>query len=172
MFGKGSKKSAAGSGSAKASKSKGSTSDYAASTTSQKEAKRVAINLATFYNTSQYVNSEVITFRIVVHTSGNAAKTEDGRSANHWSIYLLLAGQTASVRLNMSNVDGADELGTFGVTGHNYILSQTHLDYFDYPVAPGKKVRDFCDLIDSQGRNRYRMTGLGNGCRYWKAINS
>lgn len=167
MFGKGSKKSAAGSGSAKASKSKGSTSDYAASTTSQKEAKRVAINLATFYDTSDYVNSEVITFRVVVHTARNAAKTEDGRSANHWSIFLLLAGQTASVRLNMSNVDGADEFGTFGVTSHEYLLSQSQLDHFDYPVAPGRKVHDFCHLIDSKGRNRYRMTGLGNGCRHW-----
>ncbi|KFY89424.1 hypothetical protein V500_05710 [Pseudogymnoascus sp. VKM F-4518 (FW-2643)] len=154
-----------GSSSAKA--SKGATSDYAASTTSQKEAKRVAISLATFYNTSRYVNSEVITFRVVVHTAGNAAKTEDGRSANHWSIYLILANQTRTVRLNMSNVDGADDLGTFGVTDHDYLLSHSQLAYFDYPVVPGKNVRDFCDLIENQGRNRYRMTGLGNGCRYW-----
>ncbi|KFZ12064.1 hypothetical protein V501_04386 [Pseudogymnoascus sp. VKM F-4519 (FW-2642)] len=166
MFGKGSKKSASGSRSTQA--TSGSPSDYDSSTSSQKEAKRVAISLDTFYDTSQYVSSEVTTLRVVVHTGGNAQYTEDGRSANHWSIFLLLAGnEAASVRLNMSNVDGSDELGSFGVTGHDYLLSRSELAYFDYPVVPGKKVYEFCNLVVNKRRNRYRMTGNGNGCRHW-----
>ncbi|KFY41077.1 hypothetical protein V495_05055 [Pseudogymnoascus sp. VKM F-4514 (FW-929)] len=165
MFGKGSKKSAAGSSSAKGNQK--STSSYAASTTSEKESKRAAVSLDAFNRTSQYVYSEVATFRVVVHNTGNASKTKDGRSTNHWSIFLLLAGRTRSVRLNMSNVDGSDELGTFGVTDHDYLLSFSHLSYFDFTVVPGKKVHEFCDLIVNKRRNRYVMTGLGNGCRHW-----
>ncbi|KFY31119.1 hypothetical protein V493_01381 [Pseudogymnoascus sp. VKM F-4281 (FW-2241)] len=166
MFGQGNPRST-GSGSA-AGASRSSTSDYDSSTSSQKEATRVAVSLDTFNRTSQYVNAEVVTFRVVVHTAGNASFTKDGRSANHWSIFLILAGRSAaSVRLNMSNVDGLDEFGTFGVTDHDYLLSNSQLAYFDYPMVPSKRVRDFCDLIVREGRNMYRMSDLGNGCRYW-----
>lgn len=180
MFGKGSKKSAGGSSSDKARKepknkyAASTTSEkvgrepadkYAASTVSEKMARRNATSLASFYKKSSNVNAQVAKVRIVVHTTGYK-KTHDGRSGNHWSIFLTLAGQTKSVRLNMST-DGLDDYGHFEVTDKTYLVSNTRIQHFDYPVVPGKTVDDFCKMATSYGRDRYMMSGTGNGCRFW-----
>jgi hypothetical protein len=180
MFGKGSKKSAGGSSSNKAQKEpkvkyaastvsekkgKKPTDNYPSLTVSEKMAKRSATSLDAFYNKSENVNAEIDRVRVVVHTWGDR-KSHDGKSVNHWSMFLLIRGRTASVRLNMSS-DGLDEYGHFGVEDKNYLESHSQLEHFDFPVPRGITVNRFLTLITGRGRNRYIMSGTGNGCRYW-----
>ncbi|OAX81502.1 hypothetical protein ACJ72_04160 [Emergomyces africanus] len=111
------------------------------------------------------VNDQIVVkVRFVVHTMGLAGWD---KSRNHWSIYLILQGETSSVRLNMSLANGGDENGIFSATSHPYALSDSRLTYFDYGTCAGLKVGHCLQLIQAKGRTRYRMTGSGNGCRYW-----
>jgi hypothetical protein len=113
---------------------------------------------------STYQNANVVKIRIVVHTLGYAGWD---KSRNHWSIYLILPGETASVRFNMSVVQGSDENGTFSATSHAYAVTNSQLTYFDYTATPGLKVGNLINLVYQLHRDRYRMTGSGNGCRFW-----
>lgn len=165
MFGKGSKKSASGSSSTKAVKEdKNKYPDY---TTAEKKALRDATSLTAFLNTSENLNAKIIAVRIVVHTTGYR-QTHDGRSGNHWSIFLILEGQETlkSVRLNMMG-DGLDYSGHLQVTDKKFHSTTSRLEEFDYPVASGRTVMDFCTLIRGNRLDRYMMTGTGNGCRFW-----
>jgi hypothetical protein len=72
-----------------------------------------------------------------------------------------------SVQLNMSGFGSNLEGGDLQVTNQNYVLSNSRLHYFDFLVVPGKTVNDFCQLVILYRRDAYRMTGSGNGCRYW-----
>ena len=110
------------------------------------------------------VDATVVKLRFVVHTMGLAGWD---KSRNHWSIFLLFEGETSSVRLNMSLAAGSDENGTFSAALHGFILSNSTLMYFDYNACPGLKVGHCINLIRTKHRDRYRMTGSGNGCRFW-----
>lgn len=112
-------------------------------------------------------NASVVKMRVVVHTLGYAGWD---KSRNHWSIYLILPGETASVRLNMSLARGSDENGTFTVTSHTYTETNSLLTYFDYPASPSVRVGNFINLVYQLNRNKYRMTGSGNGCRFWMYV--
>lgn len=95
--------------------------------------------------------------RIVVHTLGYAGWD---KSRNHWSIYLVLPGETACVRLNMPLAQGSDENGTFSVTSHAYTVTNSQPTYFDYTASSGAKIGNFVNLV-------YQlrcMTGSGNRC--------
>ena len=106
----------------------------------------------------------VVKIRVVVHTMGLAGWD---KSRNHWSIHLILQGEVSSVRLNMSLANGRDEDGTFSATTHSYVLSDSRLTSFDYGTCAGLTVGHCLQLIHAKGRIRYRMTGSGNGCRFW-----
>ncbi|KZF19910.1 hypothetical protein L228DRAFT_263242 [Xylona heveae TC161] len=108
--------------------------------------------------------SVVVKVRFVVHTMGLAGWD---KSRNHWSIFLVLQGESSSVRLNRSLANGSDENGTFSVTSHPFVLSDSRLTYFDYDTCPGLLVGHCLNLIYTKRRNNYRMTGSGNGCRFW-----
>lgn len=116
---------------------------------------------------SAYQNANVVKMRVVVHTLGYAGWD---KSRNHWSIYLILSGETASVRLNMSLAQGSDENGTFSVTSHAYTETNSLLTYFDYTATPSVKVGNFINLVYHLHRDKYRMTGSGNGCRFWMYV--
>jgi hypothetical protein len=113
----------------------------------------------------------VVRVRIVVHTMGSDGWDEStnqwDKSENHWSLYLVLAGETTSVRLNMSLADLSDNDGTFSVTAHQYILSNSSLMHFDYISCNVLTVRHYLNLISGKQRQNYRMTETGNGCRFW-----
>ncbi|KAJ6117798.1 hypothetical protein N7523_005549 [Penicillium sp. IBT 18751x] len=109
-------------------------------------------------------NQIVVKFRFVAHTMGLAGWD---KSRNHWSIYLILRGNSTSVRLNMSLANGSDEVGTFTANLQTYIVSNSTLTYFDYEPCANLTVGHCLSLIRLKGRERYRMTGSGNGCRYW-----
>lgn len=71
------------------------------------------------------LNEEIVVrIRFVVHTMGLAGWD---KSRNHWSIYLSLRGEAASVRFNMSLASGSHENGTFTVTPHSYTESRVEL---------------------------------------------
>jgi hypothetical protein len=110
------------------------------------------------------IHATVIKARFVVHTIGLAGWN---KSRNHWSIYLILAGEISSVRLNMSLASGNDENGTFTTTLHQYALTTSSLRYFDYNVHPGLTVGQYISLIITKERHMYQMTDSGNGCRFW-----
>ena len=114
------------------------------------------------------LNETVLTVRVVVHTLGSEGFD---KSKNHWSIYLILEGNR-SVRLNMYLADGLHEYGSFSVRPHSYTVTTSCLTYFDYNVREGLTVGGCLDLIYANRRQNYRMTGTGNGCRFWVQVPS
>ncbi|PVH76704.1 hypothetical protein DL98DRAFT_425076, partial [Cadophora sp. DSE1049] len=64
----------------------------------------------------------------------------DGMSENHWSIYLLLEGGRASVRMNMRAAEYESITGILEVIGYNYLLSTSALRYWDFTMASGVTV--------------------------------
>lgn len=70
----------------------------------------------------------------------------------------------------MSLAQGSDENGTFSVTSHAYTETNSLLTYFDYITTPSVKVGNFINLIYQLHRDKYRMTGSGNGCRFWMYV--
>lgn len=104
----------------------------------------------------------VQTIRIVVHTTGAAGPTI---SDNHWSIYLLLHGG-GSIRVNM-RADPGNINGILEWTEHAYTLSNSSVNYWDYPVAGNVRVCDIARLLYAAKRHQYDMSGGGSGCRYW-----
>lgn len=101
--------------------------------------------------------------RVVVHTLGPAGPTI---SDNHWSIYLLLGNDQGSVRINMRAEPGYLN-GILEWTRQQYLLTQSAINHWDYPVAQGVQVCHIAHLVYSLGRQRYDISGRGSGCRYW-----
>ena len=103
--------------------------------------------------------------RVVAHTMGPVV--QGGQlSQNHWSIYLLTAGG-GSVRVNMAQMRPTDDNGTMSVTRHTYTESNSAVKFFDFPATNGVNVGRVLRLFQQKGRQRYRMTGTGVGCRHW-----
>lgn len=101
--------------------------------------------------------------RVVVHTTGPAGPTT---SDNHWSIYLILANNAGSVRINM-RAEYDDPTGILEWTDHTYGLTSSAISHWDFPVGPGIQVLHVSRTIYSLGRHKYEMSGGGSGCRYW-----
>lgn len=109
-------------------------------------------------------NSIVTHVRVVAHLSQDFG---EGQSENHWSIYLLLEGGGASIRMNMAAAEYGDPAGTLAWTQFQYQLTNSALQHFDYPLAAETRVRDIYGLLYHLGRDRYEFSGGGSGCRYW-----
>lgn len=107
--------------------------------------------------------------RVVAHTMGPV--TAGGQlSQNHWSIYLLTQGG-GSVRLNMAtNPDPREDKGVFTVTRHAYDLTNSAVHCWDFLAIKHFTVGDVLRLIGRKGRQRYRMTSSGVGCRHWMYV--
>ncbi|WPB01335.1 uncharacterized protein RHO25_005959 [Cercospora beticola] len=90
-------------------------------------------------------------------------------SQNHWSIYLILANGAGSVRFSMTADDRnpKNEQGIFNVTQHNYQVTNSCVQFWDFPTRANLTVGAFLRNIGEHGRQRYRMTSNGTGCRYW-----
>ena len=100
--------------------------------------------------------------RAVVHTAGPAGPTI---SDNHWSIYLLLQAG-GSVRLNM-RADPGFVNGILEWTENQYLLTNSALRHWDYPIVGHVRLCDIARLLYEAKRHRYDMSGGGSGCRYW-----
>lgn len=100
--------------------------------------------------------------RVVAHTLGPAGPNT---SDNHWSIYLLLAGN-ASIRINMAAEAGYID-GELRLTSQNYQLTNSAIIHFDYDVIGTPRVADFLRIIYQYRRHVYELSGGGSGCRYW-----
>jgi ferric iron reductase protein FhuF len=101
--------------------------------------------------------------RVVVHTGA----ATDG-SDNHWSIYLLLRAG-GSVRVNMvtdyGEIDGRLEWSNL-----TYLLTNSAIRHWDYPVIMAIEVRHVADTIYRNFRHRYQFSGGGSGCRFWVSV--
>lgn len=107
----------------------------------------------------------VTSVRVVVHTSGRIENSQ--RSDNHWSMFLI-TGARNSVRINMRAEDIDYVNGVLEVTNHEYVLSNSTLQHWDFAVNNGFTVKHFTDLIYENKREIYNMSGGGSGCRYWQ----
>ena len=114
------------------------------------------------YIQAQSDNSEVTHLRLVVHVDG----VDGAVSNNHWSIYLLLQDNT-SIRMNMKAVGYGDITGRLEWSKHDYILTNSTIKKWDFPVPAGILVAHFATLIYGLGRQNYDMSGGGSGCRWW-----
>lgn len=106
---------------------------------------------------------DVSAVRVVVHTTGQYPNSP--MSDNHWSIYLLLSGQS-SVRMNMT-AEYDDPTGTLSWRSLGYALTNSSIQNWDFQTASGVTVKHIYNLVMSQGRNNYDMSGGGSGCRWW-----
>lgn len=105
----------------------------------------------------------VSTVRVVVHTYGPKV---DNRSWNHWSIYLILADGTGSVRMNMrAQYEGYDN-GLLEWSDCPYTDSNSNISHWDFPCSTNTRVRDIAAVIYSKCRENYDLKG-GKGCRWW-----
>ena len=103
--------------------------------------------------------------RVVAHTAGPMGPNTP-MSENHWSIYLLLADDGGSVRMNM-RADPGNTTGRLEWSILAYTHSTSALRYWDFLVVPNITVAYIAGLILNYGRDRYWMSGGGSGCRYW-----
>lgn len=101
--------------------------------------------------------------RVVVHKLGSAGPTI---SDNHWSIYLLLADDQGSVRMNM-RADPGFVNGNLVWTQQTYLLTKSAIRTWDFRVVPNIQVRHVANLTHQLGRQRYDMSGGGSDCRHW-----
>lgn len=103
--------------------------------------------------------------RVVVHTLG--PWPNGTMSDNHWSIYLILASNGGSVRMNMK-AELDDPKGTLEWSPSlPYILTSSAIQHWDYVVNPGVKVANLYGLVMGKARHQYSMSAGGSGCRYW-----
>ena len=103
--------------------------------------------------------------RVVVHTLGPWPNRE--MSDNHWSIYLILAKNSGSVRMNMK-AELDDPKGTLEWSPNlPYTKTNSAIQHWDYNVSPGVTVGSVYGLVMEKGRDQYNMSGGGSGCRYW-----
>ncbi|KAG9231499.1 hypothetical protein BJ875DRAFT_498264 [Amylocarpus encephaloides] len=108
--------------------------------------------------------------KVVVHTTG-AIGPNTPMSNNHWSIYLLLANNKGSLRLNM-RAEWDDTTEAWNTTGilecstHAYTLTHSAIGSWDYTV-PDVTVGWICTLLWNEERDTYDMSGGGSGCRWW-----
>lgn len=109
-------------------------------------------------------NRIVEKIRIVVHTLG--PWPNGTMSDNHWSIYLILSDQGSSVRANMT-ADLEDPTGRLEWSSLAYEKTNSAIEFWDYPVVSRVSVRQIYWLIMEKGRDKYKMSGGGSGCRYW-----
>lgn len=63
--------------------------------------------------------------------------------------------------------DSHDEKGIFTFREYHYARAHSAMRVFDYDVAEGIRVIHFLQVLQQQGRDKYRMTGSGVGCRFW-----
>ncbi|KAJ6257621.1 hypothetical protein Dda_7408 [Drechslerella dactyloides] len=113
--------------------------------------------------------------RVVVHST---RAVRDGKSLNHWTIFLLLA-EDQSVRINMRDKtpeewkyglpDDADygEPGSMELTSHLYQISTSAIRYWDFRCLASHRVDEFINTLIRNGRGYYTMAVGGSGCRYW-----
>ena len=108
-------------------------------------------------------NRTVLRFRVTVHTFG--AYSRD-RSYNHWSIYLLLADGSSSVRANMRAEHEGYNNGLLEWSDLGYTQSTSEIRHWDFACKPNTEVKDMANCIYDKGREKYDLTA-GSGCRYW-----
>jgi hypothetical protein len=114
--------------------------------------------MAAFEEDGRYVEK----VRVVVHTRGSRSP----KGVNHWSIYLILANNESSVRINMRS-EVEDPKGIFEVTSHTYTDCNSRIEFWDFPVDGSVPVASFYGLVYALGRHRYLMTRDDSGCRWW-----
>ena len=107
-------------------------------------------------------NTSVREVKVVVHTSQVLSPTF---SENHWSIYLILGGNS-SIRINM-RAEYDDPTGILEWTRCSYVKSTSELKSWSYPASAGIKVKDFAGKTYEWKRDQYEMSGGGSGCRFW-----
>ncbi len=107
--------------------------------------------------------NKITHIRIVVHTTGPAGPVT---SDNHWSIYLLLAENGGSVRVNI-RAEFGDPTGRLEWTKQAYTLTHSAIRHWDFQVVGEVHVKDIAEHIYSLRRERYDMSGGGSGCRWW-----
>lgn len=105
--------------------------------------------------------------RLVTHTLGIASPAT---SHNHWSIFFIISEQEQeedSVRVNMTAPDYDKLTGDLQWGDHNYVLSNSTIQYWDIPVTSPFTVAQVVSLLFGLNRHDYDMSGGGSGCRWW-----
>jgi len=100
--------------------------------------------------------------RVVAHLSQDLG---GGVSENYWSIYLLLEAG-ASIRMTMT-ADHGDPTGRLEFRRYTYQLTNSAVQYWDFPTAAGLLASYIHVMVYNLGRDRYMFSGGGSGCRFW-----
>lgn len=91
---------------------------------------------------------------------------------NHWCFYLQTSSRQ-SVRFDMTpsgNSGVKDKSGMAGVLmvqKLDYLLSNQVVKSYDLTLKESITVKDFADVIQGEGYDKYDFNSSGIGCRYW-----
>jgi hypothetical protein len=104
--------------------------------------------------------------RVVVHTFGLISETSS-QSHNHWSIYLVLANNEGSIRMNMRAKEAQYSNGVLKWSEQSYTMSNSAIRVWDFRCVAGITVCHISRLVYQMGRQKYDMSVGGSGCRFW-----
>lgn len=107
--------------------------------------------------------------RVVAHTLGQLGP-QTPMSNNHWSVYFVLADNGGSVRANM-RAEFDDPKGFLDwLPLLLYTLPNSAVKYWDYQLVEGISAGVIYQFLIDNGRDQYRMSGGGYGCRFWMYV--
>jgi hypothetical protein len=86
---------------------------------------------------------------------------------NHWGAFLQI-GQDRSVRVDMAADYGYDgRRGKIHISSKSYSHTNHDVMTLSFDLQQTRTVQQIFELINNNGRDRYRFTEEIEGCRYW-----
>lgn len=90
---------------------------------------------------------------------------DEGGGANHWVVFLQV-GPMRSVKVDMTlSADGVT--GVILLSSKSYGYSDNFIVHVNIPTLNHPTVQDILDVITKNGRDRYKFSVNGEGCRHW-----
>lgn len=115
-----------------------------------------------------HLHSQIGSIHICGYINHENAGDEDGNPpTNHWGAFLELS-QGGSVRLDMAPGYGSDGLrGKIDISSKEYSLTNNAIKTLTFPLTAEATVSTIIEIINSNGRDRYKFTEEWEGCRFW-----
>jgi hypothetical protein len=110
----------------------------------------------------------VVEVAVGVYSLGLPAGRTGSLSTNHVAIFLILAGQSSCVRLDMAPDENL--LGALDVRFYNYAKSKHVIETHSLKSASDQTVQDFWQAIEQDSRHMFRFEQVDKatyGSRHW-----
>lgn len=106
--------------------------------------------------------------RMIAYGNQDNANTDSGRSpTNMWAIFLGIR-ERYSIRLEMvRDLTYESAIGDMTIESKKHFGSYNSVKSFDLAVTELLPARSYVDSIIAGGRDRFRFSNAGEGCRHW-----